>query len=63
MVGAGRSNSDIAAELLLSRHTVPAHVSNILAKLGLRSRSEVAREVAAQKAGAGDRPAAAPIAA
>jgi DNA-binding CsgD family transcriptional regulator len=63
MVGAGRSNSDIAAELLLSRHTVQAHVSNILGKLGLRSRSEVAREVAAHEAGSGDRPAAAPVAA
>ena len=58
MVGAGRSNSDIAAELLLSRHTVQAHVSNILSKLDLRSRSEIAREVAAQEAAAGGLPAA-----
>ena len=58
LVGAGRSNSDIAAELLLSRHTVQAHVSNILSKLDLRSRSEIAREVAAQEAAAGGLPAA-----
>ena len=63
MVGAGRSNSDIAAELLLSRHTVQAHVSNILGKLDLRSRSEIAREVAAQDAGSDDLPATVPAAA
>jgi DNA-binding CsgD family transcriptional regulator len=63
MVGAGRSNSDIAAELLLSRHTVQAHVSNILGKLDLRSRSEVAREVAVHEAASGERQAAAPAAA
>ena len=41
-VGQGRSNSDIAAELSLSPRTVESHVSRILAKLGVRSRREVA---------------------
>jgi DNA-binding CsgD family transcriptional regulator/tetratricopeptide (TPR) repeat protein len=42
LVGRGRSNPEIAAELLLSRHTVESHVSHILAKLQVSSRREVA---------------------
>jgi tetratricopeptide (TPR) repeat protein len=38
------SNPDIAAELWLSRNTVQSHVSHILAKLGARSRMEIARQ-------------------
>lgn len=45
LVGDGWSNPDIAAELYLSRRTVQTHVSNILAKLQLRSRVEVVRAV------------------
>lgn len=45
LVADGLSNPDIAAELFLSRNTVQTHVSHILAKLGARSRAEVAREV------------------
>jgi DNA-binding CsgD family transcriptional regulator len=44
LVAEGRSNPDIAAELLLSRRTVQSHVSHILAKLGGRSRLDIARE-------------------
>jgi DNA-binding CsgD family transcriptional regulator len=44
LVADGRSNPDIAAELLLSRRTVQTHVSNILTKLGYSSRIEIARE-------------------
>jgi DNA-binding CsgD family transcriptional regulator len=43
-LAAGRSNPDIAAELSLSRNTVQTHVSHILAKLGARSRLEIAHE-------------------
>ena len=46
LVGQGWSNPDIATELVLSRHTVETHVSNILGKLQLGSRSEVVRAVA-----------------
>jgi DNA-binding CsgD family transcriptional regulator len=44
LVAGGRSNPDIAAELFLSRNTVQTHVSRILAKLGARSRVEIAAE-------------------
>ena len=44
LVGDGRSNPDVAAELFLSRNTVQTHVSHILAKLGARSRAEIIRE-------------------
>ncbi len=44
LVAEGQSNPDIAAEMGLSRHTVETHVSHILAKLGARSRMEIARQ-------------------
>ncbi|WP_162908403.1 helix-turn-helix transcriptional regulator, partial [Allorhizocola rhizosphaerae] len=42
LVADGRSNPDIAAQMFLSRRTVQSHVSSILAKLGLKSRVEIA---------------------
>ncbi len=39
LVAAGKSNRSIAADLVLSEKTVARHVSNILTKLGLPSRS------------------------
>ena len=42
LAAAGMSNPDIAGRLLLSRRTVQTHVSHILAKLGARSRREIA---------------------
>jgi DNA-binding NarL/FixJ family response regulator len=38
-VAVGKTNRDIAADLSLSEKTVARHVSNILTKLGLASRS------------------------
>jgi DNA-binding CsgD family transcriptional regulator/tetratricopeptide (TPR) repeat protein len=45
MAAEGRSNPDIAAELRMSRSTVQTHMSHILAKLGARSRGEIAAYV------------------
>lgn len=42
MVANGRSNPDIANALYLSRKTIERHVSNIMAKLGVRNRTELA---------------------
>jgi DNA-binding CsgD family transcriptional regulator len=44
LVADGMSNPQIAAHLFLSRRTVQTHVSHILAKLNLHSRTEIARE-------------------
>ncbi|MGH3169973.1 MAG: LuxR C-terminal-related transcriptional regulator, partial [Trebonia sp.] len=42
----GLSNPDIAARLMLSRRTIGTHVSHILKKLGVSSRTDIARESA-----------------
>jgi ATP/maltotriose-dependent transcriptional regulator MalT len=39
LVATGKSNRDIAASLVISEHTVARHVQNILAKLGVSSRT------------------------
>ena len=43
LVAAGKSNADIAVELVISPNTVIRHVSNILAKTGSSNRTEAAR--------------------
>ena len=39
LVAMGKTNRDIAAELVISEHTVARHVHNILVKLGVSSRT------------------------
>jgi DNA-binding CsgD family transcriptional regulator len=47
MIAAGRTNREIAEALVLGERTVETHVSNILGKLDVTSRREVARWAAA----------------
>jgi DNA-binding NarL/FixJ family response regulator len=51
LIGAGRSNSEIAAELVISMATVKTHVRHVFAKLGLRDRAQAV--VVARDAGLG----------
>jgi DNA-binding CsgD family transcriptional regulator len=46
LVVSGESNSAIASRLLISRRTVATHVGHILSKLNVRSRVDIARELA-----------------
>ena len=39
LIAAGKTNRQVAAELMISEHTVARHLQNIFAKLGLSSRS------------------------
>lgn len=49
LVASGQTNAELAAALFLSEQTVKTHVSKILAKLGLRDRTQVV--VAAYESG------------
>ena len=42
LIGRGMSNREIAEEMYLAEKTVKNYVSNLLAKLGMRRRSEAA---------------------
>ena len=42
LIAEGRSNREIGAALFISAKTASVHVSNILAKLGVTSRTEAA---------------------
>ncbi|HVE62950.1 MAG TPA: AAA family ATPase [Mycobacteriales bacterium] len=43
LAAAGRTNREVAAELVLGERTVEGHLSRVYAKLGVRSRTELAR--------------------
>jgi DNA-binding CsgD family transcriptional regulator len=47
LVAQGRTNREVAATLYLSERTVEGHLSRVYAKLGVRSRVELARHIAA----------------
>jgi DNA-binding NarL/FixJ family response regulator len=44
LVAAGRTNAEIATELVVSEHTVHRHVANVLVKLGVPTRTAAAVE-------------------
>ncbi|MET7392015.1 LuxR C-terminal-related transcriptional regulator [Dactylosporangium sp. NPDC005572] len=50
LVASGKSNKDIAAELVIAARTVDSHVEHILMKLNFTSRTQVAVLFAAQQA-------------
>ena len=43
LVAAGRTNREVAAQLVLSPRTIEAHLRNIYGKLDVRSRVELTR--------------------
>lgn len=43
LIAQGRSNGQIAGELVLSKRTVESHIANILSKLGFTNRAQIVR--------------------
>ena len=58
LVASGRSNKAIADELSISHTTAARHVANIMAKLGFKSRTQIAAWITdrAQRPGQADGP-------
>ena len=46
LVADGRTNAEVAATLFLAERTVASHLTHVYAKLGVRSRTELARKLA-----------------
>ena len=46
LVAEGRTNREVAAALFLTERTIASHLTHIYAKLGIRSRTELARLLA-----------------
>jgi DNA-binding CsgD family transcriptional regulator len=49
LVAEGKTNREVAATLFLGERTVASHLTHIYAKLGVRSRTELARRLHAEK--------------
>jgi ATP/maltotriose-dependent transcriptional regulator MalT len=46
LIARGMSNQEVAASLVISEHTVHRHVSNVLGKLGVSSRTAAVAQAA-----------------
>jgi DNA-binding CsgD family transcriptional regulator len=49
LVASGHTNKEVAAALFISAKTVEGHLANVYAKLGVRSRAELARKGASEE--------------
>jgi DNA-binding CsgD family transcriptional regulator len=49
LVAEGRTNREVAAALVISERTVATHVTHVYGKLGVRSRTELAHQLAAAR--------------